>query len=218
MKIVALSDLHGYLPTVPDCDLLLLAGDLTPVWNHELFDQARWLDTEFRAWLAGLPARHIVGVAGNHDFVFERAPYLLPRDLPWTYLEDEGTEWQGLRIYGTPWQLPFCDWAFNLPPEALRRQWARIPDDTDVLVLHSPPFGYGDGVPTPDGGVRRCGCPHLLQRIEAIRPRLAVFGHIHEGRGEWQLGPTRLANVTFLDALYRPAYKPWTWELDLRQP
>jgi predicted phosphodiesterase len=213
MKIVALSDQHGHLPAVPACDLLLLAGDLTPVQNHDPFYQARWLDTEFRAWLAGLPARRIIGVAGNHDFVFERTPYLVPRDLPWTYLEDAGIEWEGLRIYGTPWQLPFFDWAFNLPPEELRRKWARIPDDTDILVLHSPPLGYGDGVPLRSGGVRRCGCPHLLERIEAVRPRLAVFGHIHEARGEWQLGPTRLANVTLLDALYRPVHPPWIYEL-----
>ena len=209
MKIVALSDAHGYLPEVPACDLLLLAGDLTPVVNHALEYQADWLNREFRAWLELQPARTIIGIAGNHDRVFERAPHLVPRDLPWTYLQDSGTTWEGLKIWGTPWQPWFFDWAFNGSPDQLQRQWALIPPDTDILVVHGPPRGYGDGIPQPDGSMRRTGCPHLLERIQAIQPRLVVFGHIHEGRGQWQLGPTTLANVTLLDAAYRPCYGPW---------
>jgi predicted phosphodiesterase len=213
MKIVALSDLHGYLPeNVPACDLLLLAGDLTPVSNHSLAFQAAWLDGPFRAWLRGVPARKVIGIAGNHDFLFEQMPALVPKDLPWTYLQDSGTEWEGWKIWGTPWQPWFFDWAFNGDPERLRRQWALIPDDTDILLVHGPPHGYGDGVPEGER-LRRCGCPQLLRRIGQIRPRLVVFGHIHEGRGAWQLGPTLLANVTLLDASYRAVYEPWAVEL-----
>jgi Icc-related predicted phosphoesterase len=217
MKVMALSDLHGNLPDdLPACDLLLLAGDLTPVSNHQLAFQASWLDREFRAWLQRVPARKVVGVAGNHDFIFEKAPYLLPEGLPWTYLQDSGTEWEGWKIWGTPWQPWFFDWAFNGDPERLKRQWALIPADTDILVLHGPPYGYGDGVPE-DAGVRRCGCPLLLERIQQVRPRLVVYGHIHEGRGEWQLGPTRLANVTLLDEDYRLRHQPWVIELERRE-
>jgi Icc-related predicted phosphoesterase len=215
MKIVALSDLHGHLPAaLSACDLLLLAGDLTPVEDHDPFFQALWLNDVFRSWLSRQPARKIVGIAGNHDFVFEQAPELVARDLPWTYLQDAGIEWEGLKIWGTPWQPWFFDWAFNGTPEQLVRKWALIPDDTDILVVHGPPYGYGDGVPEGDGSVRRCGCPHLLERIEAVRPRLVIFGHIHEGRGEWQLGPTRMANVTLVDGAYRPVHEPWVVELD----
>ena len=212
MKIVALSDLHGQLPrNVPACDLLLLAGDLTPVTNHGLNFQASWLDGEFRFWLKRQPARKIIGIAGNHDLVFEHAPEKVPRDLPWTYLQDSGITWEGLHIWGTPWQPWFWDWAFNGNPEQLQRQWALIPNGTDILIVHGPPRGYGDGVPGGDG-VRLCGCPHLLERIKEVQPRLVVFGHIHEGRGEWQLGPTRLANVTSVDAEYRAAHEPFVFE------
>ena len=71
--------------------------------------------------------------------------------------------------------------------------------------MHGPPYGYGDGVPARDGSVRLAGCPHLLQRIRAVRPRLVVFGHIHEGRGQWLLVDTVLANVTHVDVAYQPA-------------
>jgi predicted phosphodiesterase len=215
MRIVAMSDLHGYLPEdVPACDLLLLAGDLTPVTNHAPAFQGEWLDGDFRRWLQRQPARKIVGIAGNHDFIFERQPHLVPKDLPWTYLQDEGTEWEGLKIWGTPWQPWFFDWAFNGRPEDLKRQWALIPEGTDILVVHGPPHGYGDGVPERDDRVRHCGCPHLLERIRQIAPRLVVYGHIHEGRGEWQLGRTRLANVTLVDEGYDVCYKPWVTDLE----
>jgi 3',5'-cyclic AMP phosphodiesterase CpdA len=213
MKIVAVSDLHGFLPAVPPCDLLLLGGDLCPLRSHKDDYQAAWLDTEFRAWLGGVPARKVVGVAGNHDWVFQRRPDLVPRDLPWTYLQDQLVEWEGWRIYGSPWQPPFCGWAFNLDEAGRRAKWALIPDNTDILVLHGPPRGYGDGVPER-GGVRLSGCPHLLRRIQEVRPRLVIYGHIHEGRGVWRLGDTVLANVTRVDAGYDPVYEPWAIELE----
>ena len=126
MKIVAASDLHGMLPAVPPCDLLLLGGDLCPLKDHSSRRQADWLDTTFRFWLASVPARKIVGVAGNHDFVFQNDPDWVPRDLPWTYLQDSGCEWEGLRFWGTPWQPWFFDWAFNLYEPDLKPKWQSL--------------------------------------------------------------------------------------------
>jgi Icc-related predicted phosphoesterase len=215
LTIVALSDQHGELPDVPPCDLLLVAGDVCPVTNHGVDFQEQWLRADFRRWLEQIPARKIVFIAGNHDFVFERRRNFLPGDYPATYLQDSGCEWEGLRIWGTPWQPPFFDWAFNLREEELARKWALIPDGTDILVCHGPPHGYGDGVPEC-GGVRHTGSPSLLERIHEVRPRLVVFGHIHEGRGEWRLGNMVLANVTLLDARYRPVHSPWVHHLEGR--
>jgi predicted phosphodiesterase len=213
MKVVAVGDLHGYLPDVPPCDLLLLAGDLCPVEDHSFFFQAQWLRTEFRIWLERQPARKIVGIAGNHDLVFEHASYLVPRDMPWTYLQDSGCEFEGWKIWGTPWQPWFFDWGFNGSPEKLQRQWSLMPEGTDILLVHGPPYGYGDGVPER-GGVRHAGCPLLLQRIREVEPRLVVFGHIHEGRGQWQIGRTTLTNVTLVNAEYEPVYEPWGVDLE----
>jgi Icc-related predicted phosphoesterase len=150
-----------------------------------------------------VPTRRIVLVAVNHDRVFQETQHRVPRDLPAVYLQDSGLEWEGLKIWGTPWQPRFFDRAFNLDEPDLATKWALIPDDTDILVAHGPPHGYGDGVPDR-GGVRHEGSPSLLRRIEQVWPRLAVFGHIHEGRGQWALGYTVLANVTLLDGSYRP--------------
>src|SRR6185369_13852794 len=102
----------------------------------------------FDAWLGTLPHREKVVIAGNHDFLFEQRPAearaLITNAV---YLEDEAYEAGGLKIWGSPWQPWFFDWAFNLRRgEALARKWALIPPGTDLLVTHGPPMGIGDEV------------------------------------------------------------------------
>ena len=202
LKIVASSDLHGYLPEIPDCDLLFLGGDICPDGNE--LKQALWLDTVFRRWLRNVPARSIVGVAGNHDFVFQNRPDLTPA-LPWHYLQDSGIELFGLHIWGTPWQPVFFDWAFNLEEEQLEQKWQLIPSNTDILLLHGPPRGYGDR----NSHDEHTGSPSLTRRILEVQPRLAICGHIHEARGEYYIGHSLVANVSQLDLQYQPHDDLW---------
>lgn len=204
MKIIATSDLHGYLPDVPPCDLLLIAGDVCPVWNHKLKFQREWLASEFNSWLTNCPARQIVMTWGNHDCIAEERPAeILPFMPRCKVLVDELFEWEGLRIYGMPWQLEFHHWAFNLTTPQLNAKYDAIPA-CDVILSHGPPLGYGDRC--PDG--RRVGSQALLDAIDAIEPRLVVFGHIHNDAGLWQRGRTTLANVAHLDETYRPHVAP----------
>jgi len=109
------------------------------------------------------------------------------------YLEDQATELHGLRFWGSPWQPEFNDWAFNLPRGTpLKEKWALIPPDTDVLVTHGPPQGFGDR--SPVGG--RFGCDDLLTAVRQTQPLLHLFGHIHQDGGLWRDGKTCFANVT----------------------
>ena len=207
MRICAIADQHGCLPVIPDCDLLLIAGDICPATNHGIFFQADWLATEFRAWLSRL-TMPVVAIWGNHDFIGEQAPDLVPR-LPWILLQDSAVEINGLRIYGSPWQPRFFDWAFNLDEPDLERKWELIPEGIDILLLHGPPYGYGDWV----GRGEHTGSPSLRERIFEVKPKLAVFGHIHEGRGQWLENGVILANVTILDEAYRFVYEPMVFQL-----
>lgn len=201
MRIAILSDLHGHLPPVPACDLLLLGGDLCPPNDHATAAQTQWLDGPFRRWLGEAPAP-VIGIAGNHDFVFQRQPDQVPDDLPWTYLEDSSTLVGGLRIWGSPWTPWFHDWAFNAPREDgeafLASRYADIPEATDVLLIHGPPRGYGDRTTTG----AEAGSAALLEVIDRLHPRLCAFGHIHEARGRWAHGPTELVNASAVDELY----------------
>jgi hypothetical protein len=85
VRIVALADLHGS----PAADACMRRPRPRGRSHTGPKPRARvpgsWLDTTFRAWLEEQPAQAIVAIAGNHDFVFEQQPQLVPA-LPWTYL------------------------------------------------------------------------------------------------------------------------------------
>lgn len=211
MKIAAISDIHGQLPDhnmIPDCDALLIAGDICGGGNA--YFQNQWLNTQFRWWLNQLPMP-VFGVAGNHDWPFYEIPNEVPKDLNWTYLEDSSVEFEGLKIYGTPWQKVFYDWAFNLKESELAQKWSMIPDDTDILIAHGPPKFFGDLVVE---GTHE-GSPSMLERIIQVKPKLVVFGHIHNGRGEYDHEGVKLANVTLLNERYKMVYEPWTYEIEV---
>lgn len=219
MHIVAIADQHGYLPEIPACDLLLIAGDICPIADHSISAQYDFLAGPFREWLDRVPARHVIATWGNHDFIGQESPDLVPK-LRWQMLLDRATTVDGWRVYGTPWQPEFCDWAFNLTEAQLARKWELIDPRTEILVCHGPPRGFGDNVPRIGRADEPVGSPSLLARIEKIRPRLVVFGHIHNGRGSWELPgdpPVTLANVAVLDERYHPAYKPVVFDLPDRR-
>jgi Icc-related predicted phosphoesterase len=157
----------------------------------------------FDDWLAGLPHPHKLVIAGNHDFCFERQPAESERLIKHAhYLRDTGVTLAGLRFYGSPWQPWFFDWAFNLKrgPE-IRAKWDLIPEGVDVLITHGPPAGHGDLTTRGD----RAGCADLLDALDRVRPRLHVFGHIHEGYGQTLAGATRCINASICNVNYAPA-------------
>lgn len=205
MNIVVTSDLHGRLPEIPECDLLIVAGDVCPYWDHRLAYQAYWLEKAFYKWLSHVPARKIVGCWGNHDLIAQEAPHRLPDCLPHkiTMLTDELIEWEGLRIYGMPWQLRFYDWAFNLDEDELDEKYAAIPP-CDVLATHGPPKHHCDSV----GGGPPLGSSFLTSRIIELSPMLVATGHIHDGYGYDWLDPTLIVNGSHMNERYEPANPP----------
>lgn len=200
MRIALISDLHGNLPDTPECDLLLIAGDVTPVVDHSWLRQKLWIDTEFRYWLSKQPARKIIGIAGNHDFIAQSDDWLM-RDLPWTYLQDEGATFEGLNIWGTPWTPTFGRWAFMDKDENLDAYFSQIPDNTDILLSHGPAYGYGD---LTDRSNEHVGSVTLREAITRTNPRLHVYGHIHEAYGIEQHDTTVSTNVSYVDLNYHP--------------
>lgn len=197
MRIACVSDLHENLPTIPECEVLCIAGDLTFGFKGDLASQQRWLLNEFREWIEQVPAEHVVCVAGNHDQCIESWgwPEVLNEVEKLHYLEDSGVELDGVKFWGTPWQPWFYSWAFNAPErhgeEFLTEKFAMIPADTDVVVCHGPPLGYGDQVGDPFAPDRsrqpRVGSGAMTARLLEVQPRLMVCGHIHSGYGKYTM-------------------------------
>jgi len=214
--VKATSDLHGDLPhpalDVGACDLLLVAGDVCPAWDHSLEFQLEWLNNEWAEWLEEVQAKQVVWIAGNHDFVLQEvgksgskgefvdeliAGGVLP---PWTtYLCDGWCEVLGLKIYGTPWSLgpDVSGWAFEAQERSMGPTYDKpgavdmanvvndIPSDADVVISHGPASGFGDRVGGPNGIARWLGSEALTGWVREHEPRLCVFGHNHEGYGRW---------------------------------
>lgn len=200
MRLVCISDTHGLHDVrVPDGDVLVHAGDLTASGSLEQIAEAH-------AWLASLPHEHKLVIAGNHDWAFERTPAEARALMTGvTYLEDAACEVRGVRFYGSPWQPRFFDWAFNLDRgPALAAVWAKIPDDTDVLITHGPPHGILDTVHSG----REVGCEALRDALPRIRPRVHVFGHIHEAHGEVVRDGTHFVNASTCTLRYEPLQPP----------
>lgn len=209
MKIVATSDLHGSFPKIPECDLLLIAGDVCPVvGSHHPMKQMKWLRTTFREWLEEQPAKNIVWIAGNHDFGCEGSGFwrIADRDISpenTHYLCDDTVEIDGLKIHGNPWTPNLVHWAFYASTERFQEIAYKLPEDTDILVLHSPPAGVG-----LDGNHPDWGAPHIASRLQVTLPKLCVFGHIHEGYGTRKIGEVEFANVAHMDMDYNPVNPP----------
>jgi len=200
-KIVCLSDTHNCNEqiNVPDGDILIHAGDAT---IRGTLDEI----VSFNEWFASLPHLHKIFVAGNYDWLFEisnaRARTLLDSSIH--YLQDSAVEIEGLKFYGSPWQPRFFDWAFNLMRGAeLAEKWKLIPDHTDVLITHGPPFGILDEVPR-QYGIENTGCEELRKKIEIVRPKLHIFGHIHCGYGRAEKFGVNFVNASNCDESYEP--------------
>jgi Icc-related predicted phosphoesterase len=209
MRLVLISDTHEAhrRVKVPDGDILIHAGDITYDGNlREVKD--------FNNWLGELPHKHKVLIAGNHDWSFEESPVVAERLITnATYLRDSSIEIDGLRIYGAPWQPTFCNWAFNVDRGApIREKWAKIPENTDVLVTHGPPKGFGDRA-YPTGEM--LGCLDLYERVQQVKPMLHVFGHIHGGYGIQEDEHTIYTNAAIMNEAYRPVNAPLV--IDLKQ-
>lgn len=191
--------LHGQI-AVPEGDLLLHAGDVSAMGELRQVE-------EFLSWFALQPHPHKVFIAGNHDFLAERNPALFEELVPAGihYLNDSGATVAGLRIWGSPVTPWFYDWAFNRRRgEEIRRHWSMIPPGIDILLTHGPVYGIRDL--TFDG--RLVGCEELNARVWHVKPKLHVFGHIHEGHGITEVNGTTFVNAAALDVHYKPVNAP----------
>jgi Icc-related predicted phosphoesterase len=210
MKIVLISDTHNKHQFIKDAelplgDVIIHAGDVTNKGNS--------IETiSFLNWFSNLPHKHKIFIAGNHDFLFEKKKQeeiakLIPDNV--IYLENSGVKIEGFQFWGSPDQPAFYQWAFNKTTAERRESFAKIPTHTDVLITHCPPFRILDE--TKDGD--DVGCKILREKVKEVKPKLHVFGHIHEAYGQKTFNKTHFVNASLVDEYYVRKNKPIVFEL-----
>jgi Icc-related predicted phosphoesterase len=218
-KIILISDTHGLHKHITDDlmelyneygdDIIILhGGDIS---NRGLVNEINY----FTEWYGTLPFKHKVFIAGNHDFGFEEIRHrnepgiFIPDNV--IYIQDEMVEVDGIKIYGSPWQPRFYDWAFNVDRgDAIAEKWKLIPTDADIVITHGPVHGIVDS--TPQG--LRVGCEELYKKIIEIKPKIHLSGHIHHSRGYREFNDTLFVNACCLNERYTYQNKPLMIEYD----
>lgn len=237
MRLVLISDTHnrhnhltskGMGNILPEGDLLIHAGDLTGAGTKgEVQDVFKWFKEVASRYTYG-----VVFIAGNHDRCFDpkfnlesqtKKPDWLQEELyelqygnhDVTYLENESILVNAFSIWGSPITPWFYGdrWAFNKHRGSpINDVWNTITPYTDIVITHGPPLGYGDFTEMDRLHV---GCEDLRYKVKELKPKLHVFGHIHEGYSVMEEEHTTYVNASVCELNYEPNNKPIEIDLEL---
>lgn len=207
MKILCISDTHGFheqLVIPKDVEMIIHAGDISNVKNPGL--NANECIT-FLEWYDKLSTDICkILVAGNHDTSIE-AKLVDPKTYSGIiYLNHESillTEpyvSKSIKLFGSPYTPSFCNWAFNVPRHRLAPYWEDISIDTDIVITHGPPKGILDLSANRDGVLEQCGDKSLFNKVEEIKPKFHIFGHIHNMSGITNFGTRKIKDTVFINA------------------
>ena len=223
MKICAISDLHGTLPEIKECDLCLIAGDIVPLdIQRDRTQSIVWLFKTFLPWLKELPCQEVFIVAGNHDFEMEKN-YPIMKALEYlsnfklTYLKNDCAIFrangeQDIKVYGSPQCHKFGNWAFMHEESFLEGLYDCVDDDIDIWLTHdTPALGNLDLLPPSQWNPEpiHAGGKSLAAAIERIKPRYVFCGHLHTCKDKYlKVNKTEIYNVSILNNSYAHVYEP----------
>lgn len=185
IRIITVSDTHmnHSMLRMPPGDILILAGDFTN-WKTTKDDQGSVL-----SWLNNLKQyKHKIAICGNHEVSInennrEETKKMFLDNANVIYLQDDYYEAFGLKFYGTPWHPKrgclFHAEAFAKSTKDLKQIFNKIPNDTDFIISHVPPFGIRDKETAGNIGSDAL----LYASRDRVKPIMHVFGHVHGANG-----------------------------------
>lgn len=191
---------------LPEGDILIHCGDM---FSLAARDPAHVDDID--EWFGRQKFDQILCVGGNHDFALEAA--LTDYQQPFRnacFLHDDAFQFAGLHIYGSSWVPNLPNHAFSGDAAKLRSAWSAIPDQTDILITHTPPLGILD----MSSRGKSCGCPMLLEELARIAPKVHCFGHIHASAGAEQKGDTHFFNASSIESGTGRMLPPTTFQIE----
>lgn len=213
IKICAFSDFHGILPIVPKCDVVVIAGDISPfIIQGNKIEMILWIKSIFNPWIESLDCQHVFLTPGNHDYIYEGITKKKLDELhnevshKLSVLINKGEQYiingQMFKIFGTPYCHIFGNWPFMRSEDILIEKYKDIPTDLDILISHDSPYGENDIVlqlGRKNTGLH-CGNMELRAAIEEKQPRFNLCGHIHSALHEFRnINNTKVINVSLMN-------------------
>ena len=238
LRVVVISDTHGKHRQLqlPEGDVLIHAGDFSQTGRlAALQDFASWLkkqpfkhkiviagnhditlDKEFyrhehnqKRWHKKLWFRNKFTTGIGQAYNVETCRKVIQECC--TYLEDSSVTIDGIKIFGSPYQPDFNDWAFQYNDPIGSMRWIQVPSDVDILVTHGPAYNRLDQCQNGKSG----GCRHLRKWInDQIKPQFHVFGHVHSAYGTLTDGTTTYINASSCNEDYQCVNKPQVFDIE----
>jgi len=206
MKFVAISDTHGKHRELklPEGDTIIHAGDFCHYGSTDNMH-------DFLAWYKDLEYETKILIGGNHDFYadeeHEKFLEILPKEI--TYLNDSVLDLKGIKIWGSPVSPDLIDWAFGkVRGKEMKKHWELIPDDTDILITHTPPYGILD----QSRSGRSLGCEELGKKLFYLHIKFHVFGHVHASYGQKTIETTSFINASNINSTKGLVNQPTVFE------
>lgn len=191
---------------LPYADVLIHSGDFTLDGEEEEV-------IKFNEWLGKLPHKHKIVIAGNHEICLDLKFKLNIKKIlsNCTYLEHQSAIVNNINIFGTPYQPVYYDMAFNINDKDRKKLFDKIPEDTNILITHCPPYGILDKLYD-----NKCVGDKVL--LDCINTRLKslkyhAFGHIHEANGLLIKDGVTYINAAICNLNYKPNNKYYTFEI-----
>ena len=162
-------------------DLIISCGDLKP---------------EYLSFLATLVPVPLLYVHGNHDDKYDKRP---PEGC--ICIEDRIYNFNGIRILGLGGSYRYKDGVNQYTELQMARRIAKlklklmINRGFDILVTHSPAYGFHDG----EDQCHR-GFDSFNRLINTYHPKYFVHGHVHMNYGRqfprvYEIGDTQVINA-----------------------
>lgn len=211
LKIAMGSDIHnGEWPELKEnVDVLIFAGDFTGSAANDFLSQV----SEFERLMNELKdlskgkAKQVFVVFGNHDtfavynprhqMILKWEGIFNREGIKMNFLTNETFKYKGVRFYGNPYNRPAIPkgsvWGFHWNPsyEERTRNYLSIAKP-DVMITHAPPKDILDLTRSGE----HAGEERWFQYLKDHRPKLWVFGHIHEARGVLDFKDTTYVNAS----------------------
>lgn len=153
---------------------------------------------DFLEWYSSMEhIKHKIYVPGNHDTSVEKGLIDFSKYPNITVLINQSVEINGKVLYGSPITPSFgIRWSYNCKRgQIYDKYWKNIPNNTNILITHGPPYGILDFTNSGERGLKSVGCKELTTRLLQIKPEAHIFGHLHDEKDVINHGIRSISNV-----------------------